>query len=332
MSALAEGMVSICCAVPASSDGTDMSKQETEHTALHRWLDRFLEHLRHERRLSPHTLSNYQRDLQRFVAWCHDRGVQGWHLIDPHQIRGYVAARHRQGMAGKSLQRELSSLRSLFRYLLRENEVESNPAQGIRAPKVQRRLPATLDADQLGRLLDQPVDDPLLLRDHAIMELFYSSGLRLAELVALNLGDIDLDDATVEVTGKGAKTRRAPIGRQARQALREWLAIRGDFAPPLEPALFVSRRGGRISPRTVQQRLQKQARGLGAVELHPHMLRHSFASHLLESSGDLRAVQELLGHADISTTQIYTHLNFQHLAKVYDQAHPRARRKKKNKE
>lgn len=308
-----------------------MSEQAPEQGRLLHWLDAFLNHLRHERRLSAHTLKNYQRDLRQFIAWCNDFQINDWAQVGPHQVRGYVAARHRQGMGGKSLQRELSSLRSLYRYLLREGVVENNPAQGVRAPKVQRRLPATLDADQVGRLLDQPAEAPLKLRDHAIMELFYSSGLRLAELVSLDIRDIDLDDATVEVTGKGAKTRRVPIGTKARAALQAWLVVRTELAKPMESALFVSQRGSRISPRTVQQRLHRQAQESGVpVGVHPHMLRHSFASHLLESSGDLRAVQELLGHADIGTTQIYTHLNFQHLAKVYDQAHPRARRKKKS--
>jgi len=293
------------------------------------WLERFLDHLRRERRLSPHTLSNYQRDLQRLATWCQERGIGDWRALNQGQVRAFVAARHRQGISGKSLQRELSSLRSLFRYLLREGQAEGSPAAGVRAPKAPRRLPPTLDADRIGRLLDRQAEDPLMQRDRAIMELFYSSGLRLAELVSLDLADIDLDDAMVDVTGKGSKTRRIPIGRKARHALGDWLKIRPEIAAPAEPALFVSRRGGRISPRTVQQRLRKRAaEGDAPAHLHPHMLRHSFASHLLESSGDLRAVQELLGHADIGTTQIYTHLDFQHLAKVYDEAHPRARHKK----
>lgn len=307
-----------------------MGDNSQEEEALRVWLDAFLNHLRHERRLSPHTLTNYRRDLQRFISWCQEQAIVEWGAISQHHVRSYVAARHRSGMAGKSLQRELSSLRSLFNYLLRERQVASNPAQGVRAPKVTRKLPDTLDADQVGQLLDQTTDTPLAVRDWAIMELFYSSGLRLAELVALNLGDIDLEDATLEVTGKGAKTRRAPIGRKALEALRAWLNVRAELATPLEPALFVSQRGGRISARAVQQRIQRKGvEGSGRSDIHPHMLRHSFASHLLESSGDLRAVQELLGHADISTTQIYTHLDFQHLAKVYDEAHPRARRKKR---
>jgi integrase/recombinase XerC len=241
-----------------------------------------------------------------------------------------VAKRHRQEISGKTIQRELSSLRSLFNYLLREGLTENNPAQGIKAPKVKRKLPATLDIDQLSSLLDVTDDNPLSLRDLAILELLYSSGLRLAELVSINLQDIDLKSAQLEVTGKGSKTRQVPIGRKAIEALQQWIKVRGNVAKPEEQALFVSKLGKRIHPRTIQQRLKEWALKHGASRsIHPHLLRHSFASHMLESSGDLRAVQELLGHADISTTQIYTHLDFQHLANVYDKAHPRARRKKR---
>jgi integrase/recombinase XerC len=293
-------------------------------------LQAFLSHLRFERRLSPHTLSNYQRDLQRFRDWCREQALDGWEKLTPGQVRAFVAQRHRGGISGKSLQRELSALRSLFRYLLREGVVENDPASGIRAPKSERHLPDTLDADQLGRLLDVASEEPLQRRDLAIMELLYSSGLRLAELVSLNLHDIDRDDATLEVIGKGAKSRRVPVGRKALAAIAAWEQVRGQLARPDEQALFVSQRGTRLRPRSIQQRLHQWALQQGCRQnLHPHLLRHSFASHLLESSGDLRAVQELLGHADISTTQIYTHLDFQHLAQVYDSAHPRARRKKR---
>ncbi len=292
------------------------------------WLERFFRQLRHERRLSPHTLSNYRRDLQRLRGWSLAQGLSRWPDLKTHHVRSFIAARHRQGIAGSSLQRELSSLRTLFRYLQREKQADSCPAQGVRPPKSQRKLPRVMDADQLGQLLDQPSKEPLTIRDLAMMELFYSSGLRLSELVSLNLADIDLHDAMVEVTGKGDKTRRLPVGEKARQSLERWLTVRSGMAPPEELALFISQRGRRISPRAVQQRLHKKAQEEGtSTDIHPHMLRHTFASHLLESSGDLRAVQELLGHADISTTQIYTHLDFQHLAKVYDAAHPRARRK-----
>lgn len=289
----------------------------------------FLDHLTHERRASPLTVTNYRRDLVRIQAWCHAEGIMEWPRLDQASVRRYVAWRHRRGASGRTLQRELSALRSLFRYLLRERLAEHNPADGLRAPKVARKLPTTLEADQLCALLDHPDEDPLSVRDHAIIELFYSSGLRLAELVSLDLGAIDWADGMVTVLGKGAKTRRIPVGRKAQEALSRWLAIRGALAPADEPALFVSRRGRRIHPRTVQQRLARWAQVQGAPRaVHPHMLRHSFASHLLESSSDLRAVQEFLGHADIATTQIYTHLDFQHLAQVYDQAHPRAKKRR----
>ncbi len=296
-------------------------------------LDAFLNHLRHERRLSSHTLDNYSRDLSGMLQWCDDRGLRPWNGLDQHHVRDYVVWRHRRGASGKTIQRELSALRSLFRYLLREGAAHNNPAQGVRAPKTERKLPATLDADHIKRLLDTRDSHPLAARDGAMVELLYSSGLRLAELVSIDLQDMDLDDATLEVTGKGAKTRRVPVGRQAREAIGRWLQMRARIADVNETALFVSRRGLRLKARSVQQRLHHWAIRKGATRnIHPHLLRHSFASHLLESSGDLRAVQELLGHADISTTQIYTHLDFQHLAEVYDNAHPRARRKKKRPE
>ncbi len=296
---------------------------------LREWIDRFLHHLQHERRLSPHTIKNYARDLEQIATWCQQNGVDEWAQLSPHQVRGYVAKRHRLDISGKTIQRELSTLRSLFNYLLREGITENNPAQGIKAPKVKRRLPATLDIDQLSNLLEVSDDDPLSLRDLAILELFYSSGLRLAELISIDLNDLDLKSALLQVTGKGDKTRQVPIGRKAVEALHQWIKVRGGLAKLGEPALFVSSRGKRIHPRTIQQRLKQWALKHGATRnIHPHLLRHSFASHMLESSGDLRAVQELLGHADISTTQIYTHLDFQHLANVYDKAHPRARRKK----
>jgi integrase/recombinase XerC len=300
-----------------------------EGCALQAPLDAFLDHLRHERRLSPRTLDGYARDLEVLAAWLRSNGVSDWAAVTEHHVRGFVGARRRKGASGRSVQRALSALRSLFRYLLREGLASGNPGQGVRPPKTPRRLPATLDPDQLGQLLDAPAETPLGLRDAAIVELFYSSGLRLAELVGLDLGDLDPGDAMVEVTGKGAKTRRVPVGRLALEALRRWLAVRSGLAAADERALFVSGRGGRLHPRTVQARLRRLALERGAARnVHPHLLRHSFASHLLESSGDLRAVQELLGHANISTTQIYTHLDFQHLAQAYDQAHPRARRKR----
>lgn len=288
----------------------------------------FLAHLAHERRLAEHTLTNYRRDLERLAVWLTDTDTGAIDQLDAQRVRQYIAWRHRNGASGKTLQRELSSLRSLYRWLLREGRANANPAVGVRAPKTPRKLPVTLDADQLCSLLDHADDDLLTLRDTAMVELFYSSGLRLAELVGVNLGDIDMTEGELSVLGKGAKTRRVPVGTKAREAVQTWLRVRANLANVDESALFVSSRGTRIHPRTVQVRLAQWARTQGASRgLHPHLLRHSFATHLLESSGDLRAVQELLGHADIGTTQIYTHLDFQHLAQVYDQAHPRARKK-----
>jgi integrase/recombinase XerC len=294
-------------------------------------IEPFLAHLAHERRLAPLTITNYRRDLVRVAAWLSetDGGAQAIARMDQQAVRRYVAWRHRAGASGRTLQRELASLRSLYRWLLREGLAKVSPAIGVRAPKTPRKLPTTLDADQLCGLLDRPADDLLAIRDTAMIELFYSSGLRLAELVSVNLGDIDGADAALSVTGKGAKTRRVPVGTKALDAVRRWLRVRANLAAEGEQALFVSSRGRRIHPRTVQTRLAQWAQRQGAARrVHPHLLRHSFASHLLESSGDLRAVQELLGHADIGTTQVYTHLDFQHLAQVYDQAHPRAKKKR----
>jgi integrase/recombinase XerC len=227
------------------------------------------------------------------------------------------------------VQRRLSAVRSFYAFLIREGIMRVNPATDIRAPKSARHLPQTLDADQMGRLLDVAVETPLDARDLALMELFYSSGLRLAELVALDLTSIDLADRTVRVVGKGNKTRIVPVGRKAVTALRAWLRERSGMAAPETPALFVGRNGGRLGARAIQLRVAAAARRQGLpMGVHPHLFRHSFATHLLESSQDLRGVQELLGHADISTTQVYTHLDFQHLARIYDEAHPRARRKR----
>ena len=303
-----------------------MSKSATHRLQL--WVDRFLDHLIHERRLSPRTHESYARDLKAATIWLEQQQIPGWNKLSQQQVRHYIAGRHRQGFSPKSLHRELSSLRSLFNYLIRENLAQSNPALGIRAPKVRRKLPVTLDVDQLNQLLDIDDDTPTGLRDRAIMELFYSSGLRLAELIALDITHIDLVEQIVEVTGKGVKTRLLPVGKQAKQAINAWLKVRGQFADQDETALFVGVRGKRISRSTIQKQLHQWSIHQGTPRnVHPHLLRHSFASHLLESSGDLRAVQELLGHANISTTQIYTHLDFQHLAEVYDKAHPRAKKK-----
>lgn len=288
-------------------------------------VNRFLEHLRHERRSSPLTIKHYGRDLTQLHDFCTRRGISDWSDVTPEHASAYAATLHRQGLGPRSIQRALSAARALFRYLLREGLVAQNPFAGARAPKGPKRLPNTLSVDQMNRLLGFDGQDPVAVRDRAMLELIYSSGLRLSELVALNVDDVDLRDATARVTGKGAKTRVVPVGRQAQAAIEAWLRVR---SPGAERALFTGRAGRRISARSVQQRLRRWALHQGIeTRAHPHMLRHSFASHLLESSGDLRAVQELLGHADIATTQIYTHLDFQHLAKIYDQAHPRAKRK-----
>lgn len=288
----------------------------------------FFDYLQNERRLSSLTLQSYRRDLQKVMRYCQEQNIDGWQRLDVHHVRGLVAQLHRRGLGGRSLQRLLSALRTLFNYLLREGVVKNNPVQGVRAPKTPRKLPKTLDVDQLNQLLESDETDLLALRDHTMMELIYSSGLRLAELAGLDINDIDRRDAVVRITGKGSKTRVVPVGRHALAALERWLKGRAAWVAPDNMALFVGKSGRRLGHRAIQLRLREWAVRRGLPEaLHPHMLRHSFASHMLESSGDLRAVQELLGHADISTTQIYTHLDFQHLAKVYDQAHPRARKR-----
>ena len=284
-----------------------------------------MRHLETERRLSPHTLSAYRRDLQALLGFARRHSLV-LEEMDSHGVRRFAAQCHRRGLSPRSVARRLSAVRCFFAFLLKAKEIGSNPAVGVQAPKPSRRLPSTLDADQMASLLAMQGDDPLTVRDRALLELLYSSGLRLAELAGLDLGDLDVSDRTVRVTGKGSKTRVVPVGKPALEALRGWIEVRTGMAGPTERALFVSRRGTRLAPRTVQQRVQRWARRQGLpVGVHPHMLRHSFASHVLESSGDLRAVQELLGHASLSTTQVYTHLDFQHLAQTYDRAHPRAK-------
>lgn len=291
---------------------------------------RFIEHLRSERHLSPHTLSNYQRDLFRLAEQDSERQLD---KIDALTIRTQLAALHRSGLSGKSLQRWLSALRTFFAFCMQNGWIKYNPATGIKAPKSPRKLPKTLDVDAVGQLLNRSGDSWLELRDHAMVELIYSSGLRLSELTRLDLNDIDLHEASIEVTGKGNKTRILPVGSHAIAAIRGWLKVRNEAAKEGETALFISQRGARLSNRSVQLRLEQLGLRQGSNQrLHPHMLRHSFASHILESSGDLRAVQELLGHANLSTTQVYTHLDFQHLASVYDKAHPRASAKKPSSE
>jgi integrase/recombinase XerC len=290
------------------------------------WIERFLSHLSFERRMSSHTVLAYRHDLGRLAAFCEKRDVKRWAALNNFQVRAYAASEHAGGIAPRSIQRRLSAARSFYEYLMREGAVKNNPALEVRAPKSKKRLPATLDADQMGRLLNFRVDDSLSARDKAMMELFYSSGLRLGELVGLDVAAVDLAERTVRVLGKGQKTRIVPVGRHAIDAVKKWLIERAAVAG--KGALFVGKSGRPLSVRAVQLRVGTWARRQGlSMHVHPHMFRHSFATHLLESSGDLRGVQELLGHADISTTQVYTHLDFQHLASVYDAAHPRARRR-----
>lgn len=298
------------------------------HDTALAWIESFVRYLSTERRLSAHTAVAYRHDLEAFVAYVREQSLEKWREVDPQHLRGFAAASHRRGIAPRSIQRRLSSLRSFFQFLIREQQLDANPGVGIRAPKLSKRLPNTLDADQMARLLDFRADERLDSRDKAIMELFYSSGLRLAELAGLNRGDIDLSDRTVRAFGKGRKERIVPVGQHALRALQAWLQERTAMAKPEEAALFIGRHGARLGVRGIQKRVDRWAKlqGLGQ-HVHPHMFRHSFASHLLESSQDLRGVQELLGHANISTTQVYTHLDFQHLAKIYDETHPRARRK-----
>ena len=288
-------------------------------------IDAFLGTLQH---LSVHTRKAYAGDLAFFLNYCKELDVVKWQDLDGRQVRGYITQRHRQGTGGRSLRRNLSSIRAFYKYLLSKGEVTKNPAEGITTPKTEKRLPKTLDVDQTSRLVEIKGDKALTLRDRAILELMYSSGLRLAECVSLDIYSVDIRDGLVTVTGKGSKTRKVPVGNYALEAVSAWLKVRPQLAALDETALFVSTRGKRLSARSVQQRMRHWALKQGLdTNVHPHMLRHSFATHLLESSGDLRAVQELLGHADISTTQVYTSLDFQHLASVYDQTHPRARKK-----
>jgi integrase/recombinase XerC len=327
------------------------------------WVARFRRYMNSERRLSAHTDSNYARDLAALVKYCDRTGLEDWSALDTQHIRVFAAHSHAGGLSPRSVQRRLSAVRSFYEFLLRENQprrsesaaaeravrepaagglaageaerasvplsgVRHNPANDVRAPKAAKRLPETLDPDQMARLLDIPPGDSFVLRDRAIMELLYSSGLRLAELVGLDVEHLQLAEGMVRVLGKGNKTRLVPVGSVAVDVLIKWLRERAALAKPEEKALFVGRGGRRLGPRAVQTRVAHWARRQGlSMHVYPHLFRHSFATHLLESSRELRGVQELLGHADISTTQVYTHLDFQHLARIYESSHPRARKK-----
>lgn len=306
-----------------------MSTGDVSDTVRVKCVEDFLAHLQVERRMSAHTLDAYRRDLDALVAWARAQGVDDPVALRTEQLRAFIADEHRRGLSAKSLQRRLSACRSFYAWLLKHGHVAASPAAAIRAPKAPRRLPEVLDVDEAVQLVELPTDAPLGVRDRAMLELFYSSGLRLSELCALRWRDLDFGEGLVTVLGKGGKQRTVPVGSHARRALEEWRGESG--ATGLDAAqrpVFPGRGGAPISPRAVQIRLRQLAQRQGLFKrVHPHLLRHSFASHVLESSGDLRGVQELLGHADIATTQIYTHLDFQHLAKVYDGAHPRAKRK-----
>ena len=290
------------------------------------YLESYLNHITFERGLSKLTQNNYARDIKLLLDASNEISTP-LDALKPANIRGLIAKLHGRGLGGKSIARMLSSWRGFFDYLVKQHNFSSNPCIGMRAPKSAKTLPQALSADQAVQLVDIKEDDLLSLRDHAILELFYSSGLRLAELVGLDFNTLDLANGTISVTGKGNKTRIVPVGSHAITAIQNWLSVRTTIAKPDQNALFITKQGNRITPRAIQYRLKEWAikQGINS-DVHPHMLRHSFATHVLQSSGDLRAVQEMLGHANISTTQVYTHLDFQHLSKVYDQAHPRAKK------
>jgi integrase/recombinase XerC len=297
------------------------------HDSAFQSLQAFFDELSATIGASSHTISAYQRDLNGLVDFCIEQSLQDWSEVQVSHIRQFVAMRHKNGISGKSIQRELSAIRSFYRFLLKRALVVQNPAKTVRAPKVAKKLPKILDVDQVAGVLDANPDLVLDVRDLAMFELFYSSGLRLSELVMLDLADIRLAEGFVRVRfGKGGKERQVPVGAKAIEAIRYWLNSRPEIS---SQAVFVSMRGARLSQRNVQLRLERWCKKNGLAEhIHPHMFRHSFASHLLEASQDIRAIQELLGHANINTTQIYTHLDFQHLAAVYDNAHPRAKKNK----
>ena len=288
----------------------------------------FFRYLETERRYSQNTIKSYQRDLNHFTVHLQDKKVSRWAELKPHHIRTYASQIFIEGLGAKSIQRRLSAIRSFMNYLLREGMIKNNPAEGVKTPKAPKKLPGILDIEQINQLLDIQDKDPVSLRDKAIMELIYSSGLRLSEIVHLNPIDLNLSDKTLTVIGKGEKTRMLPVGNEAIKSLKMWLSCRNELANPEEEALFVGSRGNRLSRRSIQSRIKHWARKNGIQQdVYPHLLRHSFATHMLEASGDLRAVQELLGHKDISTTQVYTHLDFEHLSKTYDKAHPRSGKK-----
>ena len=290
--------------------------------------ENFLHHLETEKRFSANTVSSYRRDLESLEKYCLDQKITAWRHLKTHHLRTYTAKIFSRGLGPRSIQRRLSGIRSFMNYLLRESLIKSNPASGVKTPKAPKRLPNVLDVDQINQLLNIRETSPISLRDKAILELLYSSGLRLSELVNLNPIDLNLKDKSLMVMGKGGKTRFVPIGQKAIEAVNQWLDVRSKLAKINEEALFVGTKGVRLGQRAIQARITHWGKKNGIQQgVYPHLLRHSFATHLLEASGDLRAVQELLGHKDISSTQIYTHLDFQHLAETYDKAHPRSGKK-----
>ena len=298
-------------------------KAESQHLK-----GKFLQFLETEKRYSKHTVKNYSKDIDDLENFCSAKKINMWDEIKPHHIRTYASQIFIDGLGARSIQRKLSAIRSFMNYLVRENLLRTNPADGVKTPKAAKKLPGVLDVDQINQLLNIKSTEPISLRDKAIMELLYSSGLRLAELVALNPIDLNIQDKSLTVIGKGNKKRMLPIGSKAINAIKAWIKVRSQIAAPDEEALFVGNRGNRLSRRSIQSRINHWAKKNGlAQDVYPHLLRHSFATHLLEASGDLRAVQELLGHKDISTTQVYTHLDFQHLAETYDKTHPRSGKK-----
>lgn len=303
----------------------------TSSASTQELIHQYLRYLRDERRYSTATIESYQRDIRQFIQFTDAANITNCRTVDSLHVRNFINSRRRRGVSPRSLKRSLSAIRGFYSFLQREQLVENNPVADVRAPNTEKQLPHLLDIDEIDRLLLCSSQDPLKLRDRAMIEIMYSSGLRLAELVSLNIDDINLSQGQIQVIGKGNKSRYLPVGTVARKVLGRWLDVRSNIIAENELAVFVNSRGKRLTPRAVQQRMAQLGREQGLDKhVHPHMLRHSFASHLLESSGDLRAVQEMLGHADISTTQVYTHLDFQHLAQVYDRAHPRAKRSRQS--
>ena len=293
----------------------------------------YLSYLESVKQYSQHTLNGYKRDLQKLSKYLSDQEIDKWKLVKEHDLRTFVNSERRRGLSPRSIQRLLSSCRTFFEFLLTEGQIQLSPAQNISSPKLAQLLPKAMDADLVQRLLDFKAKGMIEVRDKALAELLYSSGLRLSEICKLNMEDLDTKERTCVVSGKGNKTRIVPVGKKAIQAIRDWFMYRSELKQSKATstnAIFLNNKGNRISPRSIQLRLEKLCLMRGLPGINPHMLRHSFASHVLESSGDLRAVQEMLGHSDIGTTQIYTKLDFQHLSKVYDKAHPRAKKDTKD--